>query len=1150
MSILKCKMCGGSMEIRPGQSVAVCEYCGTMQTLPKLDSERIAALYERAELLRRSNDFDKAAAVYEQIVSSAPTDAEAYWSLVLCRYGIEYVEDPASHKRVPTINRIQYGSVLDDADYLSALQHADTEQKSVYEAEARAIEAIQKGFLAISMREKPFDVFICYKETDANGRRTPDSVLANDLYHQLTQEGFKVFFSRITLEDKLGAEYEPYIFAALNSSQVMVVMGTKAEYFNAPWVRNEWSRFLILIKNGEAKTLIPAYRDMNPYDLPEEFAQLQALDMSRLGFMQDLIRGIKKITGKEITVVPVAQTAATTISPLLRRAFLFLEDGNWKSANEYCEKVLDQEPENGRAYLGLLMIALKVRKEADLPNQPKPFDDHPLYEKAVRFSDAALLAELTGYNQTIRDRIEAARLEAERLEQERQEELRRKAEEERLRKEEEKRKKEEARLQAQQERERKRKEAEKRRLAELAAIQAQREKAAEEKRQAAAAAAAEKQRRAEAAAQKKAAEQQAKKEAAAAAAAEKQRRAEATAQKKAAEQQAKKEAAAAAATEKQRQAEAAAQKKAAEQQAKQAAAEAICLEKEQHRQTVQQARKEKQAAAKKKLPKQLLVACAAVLVIGGAVLGSMKWKAAKEAAALEAERLVVQQADEEAAAQEAAKQASVEAAYASALQLMDEKKYEEAAAAFAALGDYRDAADRVPEAKYLFAETLLAAQDYAGAASAFEALGDYRDCASRVPEVRYQHADARMAAEDYAGAAAAFAELGDYEDAASRVTEANYQHAISLLSAQDYKTAAPLLAELGDYKDAAEQVQAAWYESGKLFLQEKNMAEAALAFGKAGDYSDARAQSMACWDTVADRKCIAARSDTVGLHRNGTVAAINHASQSISKVSRWKDIISVDTGYQCFVGLRADGTVVKMDTTDRSDETLWLEDAMKWRDIVDIDLGIAQEWVGPSIGNTAIIGLRSDGTLVSTSTLRPSPAYAMISDWNNIIAIDSNGAHLVGLCVDGTVVSTQVDVSAWRDIVCVSAGEEHVVGLRADGTVVAEGSNHFGQCDVSAWSDVIAIAAGAHHTVGLCADGTVVATGRNDAGQCEVSDWKNISYIAAGAQTTVGVYEDGTAVAVGPYGDIVSDWSNIGFPESTEVHKTGTGNGTNNTEKS
>mgnify|MGYP000004764029 FL=1 len=93
----------------------------------------------------------------------------------------------------------------------------------------------KKGILEISQNEEPFDVFICYKETDEHGRRTHDSVLANDLYHQLTQEGFKVFFARITLEDKLGTAYEPYIFAALNSAKVMVVIGTKPEYFNAVW---------------------------------------------------------------------------------------------------------------------------------------------------------------------------------------------------------------------------------------------------------------------------------------------------------------------------------------------------------------------------------------------------------------------------------------------------------------------------------------------------------------------------------------------------------------------------------------------------------------------------------------------------------------------------------------------------------------------------------------------------------------------------------------------------------------------------------------------------------------------------------------------------------------------------------------------------
>ena len=386
-------MCGGTMEIDAKQSVAICQYCGTRQTLPRLDSERVAGLYERAELLRRGNDFDKAAAVYEQIVSLAPNDAEVYWSLVLCRYGIEYIEDPASHKRVPTISRIQFGSILEDADYLSALQNADEEQKSVYIAEAKAIEAIQKGYLAISEREKPFDVFICYKETDDNGRRTMDSVLANDLYHQLTQEGFKVFFSRITLEDKLGTEYEPYIFAALNSAKVMVVLGAKPEYFSAVWVRNEWSRFLALIRNGEQKVLIPAYRDMSPYDLPEEFSHLQALDMSRLGFMQDLIRGIKKILGTE----NISGTANAATSPLLRRAFLFLENREWKNAESYCERILDQEPENAQAYVCKLMAELQVSEREALKKHAAALPKNNTYRLALRYADAALKEELESY---------------------------------------------------------------------------------------------------------------------------------------------------------------------------------------------------------------------------------------------------------------------------------------------------------------------------------------------------------------------------------------------------------------------------------------------------------------------------------------------------------------------------------------------------------------------------------------------------------------------------------------------------------------------------------------------------------------------------------------------------------------------------------
>ena len=410
MPLFKCKMCGGDLEIKEGMSVAECQYCGTQQTLPRLDSDRRANLYDRANHFRRNNEYDKAMSIYEQILNEDSADAEAYWSLVLCRYGIEYVEDPASHKRVPTVNRAQFTSIFADEDYKQAIAHADGAQRAVYEAEAKAIDDIQKGILEISSKEEPFDVFICYKETDNNGRRTQDSVLANDLYHQLTQEGFKVFFSRITLEDKLGTAYEPYIFAALNSAKVMVVLGTRPEYFNAVWVRNEWSRYLALIKNEAKKVLIPAYRDMDPYDLPEEFSHLQAQDMSKLGFMQDLIRGIKKLTETDTPQVAVRETVVVNsgnanTAPLLKRVFMFLEDGDWQSADEYCEKVLDTDPECAEAYLGKLMAELQVRKRESLADCAEPFDNNGNYQKAFRFADETLKKELTGYIAIIQARL-------------------------------------------------------------------------------------------------------------------------------------------------------------------------------------------------------------------------------------------------------------------------------------------------------------------------------------------------------------------------------------------------------------------------------------------------------------------------------------------------------------------------------------------------------------------------------------------------------------------------------------------------------------------------------------------------------------------------------------------------------------------------
>ena len=423
MAVIKCKMCGGDLVVEQASTVAECEYCGSMQTLPKVNDEVIQNLFNRANNLRLKCEFDKAEQIYEKILQQNDNEPEAHWGIILCKYGIEYVEDPKTFKRIPTCHRTSYDAVTTDADYLAAIENADVVSRGIYEAEAKAIDEIQKNILNIVKNEKPFDVFICYKETDENGKRTVDSTIANDIYHQLTQEGLKVFYAAITLEDKLGQEYEPYIFAALNSAKAMLVIGTKPEYFNAVWVKNEWSRYLKLMKTDRSKLLIPCYKDMDAYDLPEEFAHLQAQDMSKIGFINDVVRGIKKVIVKDEpkTETVVKQTIVTegntNTAPLLKRAFMFLEDGDWKSADEYCEKVLDLDPECAEAYLGKLLAEMKICHREDLKNENSSFEDNPYYKKAMRFGDAALKNELQGYiefiaekrNRRIKEEVERKR---------------------------------------------------------------------------------------------------------------------------------------------------------------------------------------------------------------------------------------------------------------------------------------------------------------------------------------------------------------------------------------------------------------------------------------------------------------------------------------------------------------------------------------------------------------------------------------------------------------------------------------------------------------------------------------------------------------------------------------------------------------------
>ena len=285
---LNCRCCGAALETY--SNLVVCKHCLATNFISDVANKNIIQL-NRANKLRQESEFDNAARIYDNILEENEPTADILWYRTLCEYGIEYVPDPVSDKYFPTLHRINDESILDCDFFKQAYELADGEQKETLIKEAEYINEVQTKYLNIAANEAPYDVFICYKETDLDsGEKTEDVSLAEELYYELTGRGYKVFFARETLKEKLSVEYEPYIFAALKSAKAMAVIGTKAEYFTSVWVKNEWGRFLKLMDKNPDKQMFFACDD--PEEMPRAFAYKQAQILGEDGAIRNLAANI------------------------------------------------------------------------------------------------------------------------------------------------------------------------------------------------------------------------------------------------------------------------------------------------------------------------------------------------------------------------------------------------------------------------------------------------------------------------------------------------------------------------------------------------------------------------------------------------------------------------------------------------------------------------------------------------------------------------------------------------------------------------------------------------------------------------------------------------------------------------------------------
>ncbi|MCR4648274.1 MAG: toll/interleukin-1 receptor domain-containing protein [Lachnospiraceae bacterium] len=385
---LNCRCCGGVLEVK--SALCTCKYCGATNFVSPTAEKYITQL-NRANKLRQEKEYDNAIRIYDNILSENVPTADILWLRTLCEYGIEYVPDPISSKFFPTLHRIKDESILNYHSYIEALKLCDDKQKEVIVKEASEINRIQSEYLEIAKNEAPYDVFICYKETDEDTKGTTEDVAyCTKLYEILTKQGYKVFFARVTLEDKLSVDFEPYIFAALKSSKVMAVIGSKSEYFTATWVKNEWSRFLKLMETDMKKQIFFACDD--PEELPRAFSLKQAQLLSNPDAMEILARNINyyltNILKENKNGKPVSYEPGST-GAMYEDALKKSLQGNYAAVLSITSDLIEVNPGMPEAYW--LRMAANIRHNPDnLKNSKKDFTQDPDYEKAISLADEIL----------------------------------------------------------------------------------------------------------------------------------------------------------------------------------------------------------------------------------------------------------------------------------------------------------------------------------------------------------------------------------------------------------------------------------------------------------------------------------------------------------------------------------------------------------------------------------------------------------------------------------------------------------------------------------------------------------------------------------------------------------------------------------------
>ncbi len=279
MKKIVCLHCGGTIEIDQSGKRGKCKFCQNVWDLVEALDDATFVKLQTAMEYQTTFRFTDAVRLYKTITEEKDDLIEAWWGAFLSEYGIEFGTNRYGES-VPTCHRVHTESVFRNEYYKKALSLAQGENKERYATLGERIEEVRKGIIEKVEDGENYDVFICFKATEIGDetRKTRDYDLGMSIYEHLTKRGYKVFFSAKTLNRIKETEFEPYIFKALSTAKVMLLLCSSNEKIDSAWVKNEWGRYLDM-HNG--KGLVPicgnAYERYSPTQLPNDLQKLNAI---------------------------------------------------------------------------------------------------------------------------------------------------------------------------------------------------------------------------------------------------------------------------------------------------------------------------------------------------------------------------------------------------------------------------------------------------------------------------------------------------------------------------------------------------------------------------------------------------------------------------------------------------------------------------------------------------------------------------------------------------------------------------------------------------------------------------------------------------------------------------------------------------------